>query len=147
MGTPGFRYLTEHAERGLTAYRRRSVEVTFSSDALTDLARVWLYEHRDVLPGDKRIRLLVRAATRHAEHALCRRIGAQFNGEIVAGWIKELTAPKEGAATTVLEWLRDPPHRAGRCDIANSDHHARAIFSRAISLHWRQAEAIPPMPY
>ncbi|MBV9251403.1 MAG: DUF4158 domain-containing protein, partial [Acetobacteraceae bacterium] len=47
MAALGFRYLTEHAERGLTAHLRRSAETTFSVDALrqdrTDMAvRAWL---------------------------------------------------------------------------------------------------------
>lgn len=73
MDALGFRHLTDHAERGLTAYLRRSAEATFSGDALIGMARIWLYEHGYVLPGDKRVRLLVGAALRHAEHTLCRR--------------------------------------------------------------------------
>jgi TnpA family transposase len=126
----GFRHLAEHAERGLTAHLRRSAEVTFSADALIRAARVWLYEHGYVLPGDKRITLLVRGALRHAEVALSRRIAAQFSAEAVANWVKNLTAPREGEAGTVLEWLRGAPHRAGRRDIA--DYVARAKVLREL---------------
>ena len=119
MDALGFRHLTDHAERGLTAYLRRSAEATFSGDALIRMARVWLYEHGYVLPGDRRVRLVVGAALRRAEQALCRRIATQFNSKTVAAWIKKLMAPKEGTAMTVLEWLRDPPHRIARRDIAD----------------------------
>jgi Domain of unknown function (DUF4158) len=43
MKVLGFRHLTDHAERGLTAHLRRSAEATFSGEALTAVARVWLY--------------------------------------------------------------------------------------------------------
>ena len=88
------------------------------------MARVWLHERDYVLPGDKRVRLLVGAALRHAEHTLCRRIATKFDSQTVAGWIKKLTASKDGTAVTVLEWLRDPPHRVSRRDI--TDHVERA---------------------
>jgi hypothetical protein len=67
MEVLGFRHLTDHAERGLTAHLRRSAEATFSGEALTAVARVWLYEHGYVLPGDRRVADVVRAALRHAE--------------------------------------------------------------------------------
>lgn len=54
MAALGFRHLTEHAERGLTAHLRRSAEAIFGADALTRAARIWLYEHGYVLPGDTR---------------------------------------------------------------------------------------------
>jgi hypothetical protein len=50
MKVLGFRHLTDHAERGLTAHLRRSAEATFNGEALTAVARVWLYEHGYVLP-------------------------------------------------------------------------------------------------
>jgi hypothetical protein len=129
MDALGFRHLTERAERGLTAYLRRSVEATFSGDSLIRLAKVWLYGRSYVLPGGKRIRLLVGAALRHAENALCRRIATKFDSQTVAARIKKLTAPREGTVT-VLEWLRDPPHRVGRRDIA--DHVERAETLREL---------------
>ena len=126
MDALGFRHLTERAERGLTAYLRRSAETTFSSDALIRMARVWLYERSYVLPGDTRVRLLVGSALRHAEHTLCRRIATRFDSQTVAGWIKKLTAPREGTVT-VLEWLRDPPHRVGRRDITDYVERAQTL--------------------
>lgn len=44
-----------------------------------------------------------------------------------AAWIKILTVPKEGTAVTVLEWLRDPPHRVGRRDIADYVERAQTL--------------------
>ena len=127
MAALGFRYLTEHAERGLTTHLRRSAETTFSVDALVRTARVWLYEHGYVLPGDKRITLLARRAQRHVEAALSRRIAGQFSTETVAKWVATLTAPREGGAATVLEWLRDAPHRAGRHDIGECVQRAQLL--------------------
>jgi hypothetical protein len=123
----GFRHLTEHAERGLTAHLRRSAETTFSTDALTRAARVWLYERGYVLPGDKHVALVVRAALRHAEGALSRRIAVQFSTDTVANWVKTLTTPRKDETETVLEWLRGPPHRAGRRDIADYVERARVL--------------------
>ena len=127
MTALGFQHLTEHAERGLTAHLRRSAEVTFSADALTRAARLWLYEHGYALPGDKRVAVVVRGALRHAEAALSRRIAAQFSAETVAYWMKKLTAPRESEGETVLEWLRGSPHRAGRRDIADYVERAQAL--------------------
>jgi hypothetical protein len=125
MMTLGFRHLSDHAERGLTAHLRRAAEGTFSADALIRAARVWLYEHGYVLPGDKRVALLVRAALRHAEDALSRRIAAQFSAETVAICVKNLIAMKQDEAEMVLEWLR-ALHRIERGDatspIISSDH-------------------------
>ena len=130
MEALGFRHLTDHAERGLTAHLRRSAEATFSGEALTAVARVWLYEHGYVLPGDRRVADGVRAALRHAEQALSRQITAQFPAETTANWVKRLTAFREDEAVSVLEWLRDPPHRAGRRDIA--EHVQRAQLLREL---------------
>ena len=127
MDALGFRHLMERAERGLTASLRRSAEATFSGDALIRMARVWLYKRGYVLPADKRVRLLVGAALRHAEHTLCRRIAAKFDSQTVAGWIKKPTTPKEGTTVTVLEWLRYPPHRVGRRDIADYVERAQTL--------------------
>ena len=130
MAALGFRHLTEHAERGLTGHLRRSAEATFSADALTRVARIWLYEHGYVLPGDKRVTMLVRGALRHAEVALSRRITRQSGTETIANWVTKLIAPREGEGGTVLEWLRAAPHRAGRRDIA--DYVARAQVLREL---------------
>ena len=83
MNVLGFRHLTDHAECGLTTHLRRAVETAFGSDTLTRVARVWLYEHGYTLPADKRVTLLVRAALRHAEHVLSKRIAAQFTPKTV----------------------------------------------------------------
>ena len=101
--------------------------MTFSADALIRAARVWLYEHNYVLPGDKRTALLVRAALRHAEDALSRRITPQFSADTVATWVKHLTAVRQGEAETVLEWLCGAPHRTGRRDIADYLDRARVL--------------------
>jgi hypothetical protein len=119
MGALGFRHLTDPAERGLTAHLRRAVETTFGSDELTRVARVWLYELGYVLPAERRVTLLVRAVLRHAEHALSKRMAAQFAPKTVASLLNDLMTSKEGEGGTVLEWLRDPPHRAGRREIAD----------------------------
>jgi Domain of unknown function (DUF4158) len=123
----GFRHLTDHAERGLTAHLRRSAEATFSGEALTAVARVWLYEHGYVLPGDRRVPDIVRAALRHAEQTLSRHITEQFTTETTANWVKRLTALREDEAVSPLEWLRDPPHRAGRRDIAEHVERAQVL--------------------
>jgi TnpA family transposase len=127
MEALGFRHLTDHAERGLTAHLRRSAEATFSAEALTAVARVWLYEHSYVLPGDRRVADVVRAALRHAEQVLSRQIIAQFTTETTANWVTRLTALREGEAVSLLEWLRNPPHRAGRRDIAEHVQRAQVL--------------------
>ena len=127
MEVLGFRHLTDHAERGLTAHLRRSAEATFSGEALTVVARVWLYEHGYVLPGDRRVANVVRAALRHAEQTLSQHITAQFTTETTANWVKRLTALREDEAVSLLEWLRDPPHRAGRRDIAEHVQRAQVL--------------------
>jgi len=107
MTALGFRHLTEHAERGLTAHLRRLAETSFSTDALTRAARVWLYEHGYVLPGDKHVALVVRAALRHAEGALSRRIAVQFKVQV--GWAVPGTGPHAVAETSPnLHGFRPP---------------------------------------
>jgi len=83
MAALGFRHLPEHAERGLTAHLRRLAEASFSSEALVRSARVWLYERRYVLPGDKRIALLARGDHLASAdfHAVQRRHGGELGGE------------------------------------------------------------------
>jgi TnpA family transposase len=127
MKVLGFRHLTDHAERGLTAHLRRSAEATFSGEALTAVARVWLYEHSYVLPGDRRVADVMRAALRHAEQTLSQHITAQFTTETAANWVKRLTALREDEAVSLLEWLREPPHRAGRRDIAEHVQRAQVL--------------------
>jgi hypothetical protein len=135
----GFRHLTDHAERGLTAHLRRSAEATFRIEALIGVAKVWLYEHRYVLPSEKRIAALAGSAWHHAEHALFSQIAAQIPAETVANWIKRVIALREGASVTVLEWLRDPPHVVSRRGIA--EHVQRAELLRelgAATEHWTE---------
>lgn len=51
----GFSELTDHAERGLTDYLRRSVVNSFRGETLALLARVWLYEHRYLMSRVRRV--------------------------------------------------------------------------------------------
>lgn len=104
--------------------------MTFSADALTRVARIWLYEHGYVLPSDKRVTLLVRGALRHAEAVLSRRSTRRSGTETIANWVTKLVAPREGEGGTVLEWLRAAPHRAGRRD--NADYVVRAQVLREL---------------
>lgn len=71
--------------------------------------------------------MLARRAQRHVEAALSRRIAGQFSTETVANWVTTLTAPREDSAATVLEWLRDAPHRAGRGDIGDCVQRAQLL--------------------
>jgi TnpA family transposase len=127
-----FHHMTDHAERGLTAYLRRSAETTFGAEVLIRLARVWLHEHRYVLLGEKRIAAFVRSALRHAEEELFGQITAQFDADAIMNWMYLLAARRDGETMTVLEWLRQPPHGAGKRDIA--DHVERTRFLRELGV-------------
>jgi hypothetical protein len=86
----GFRYLHEQAEPGLIASLRRAAADTFESNALVISARVWLFEHRYVIPPPRRLRWLAIAARRHHDAILLGKIEASVTAEVRAGWVARL---------------------------------------------------------
>ncbi|WP_282611243.1 Tn3 family transposase [Pelagibius sp. Alg239-R121] len=119
MQSIGFRNLTRHAERGLTAFLRKSVETTFRPDALALEARTWLYQHCYVAPAARPINSLVRAALRHAETRLGKDIMTAVNAATLTEWREALLQRHEGGERTVLEWLREPPQGKTQKDVSN----------------------------
>lgn len=118
MDALGFRDFTEHAKRALTAHLRRAAVSMFSREGLIRRARVWLYEHRYVLPGDKRIAELVRTSSAHLQRQLVAAITTRIDDATRATWIDLLSRRHGDTDVTVLDWLREPPGSRKHRDIA-----------------------------
>jgi TnpA family transposase len=127
----GFRYLHEQAEPGLIASLRRAAADTFESDALVISARVWLFEHRYVIPPPRRLRRLAIAARRHHDAILLGKIEASVTAEVRAGWVARLLQPVDrDADISRLDWLRAGPVSKKPQGLA--DHIAKVSFLKSL---------------
>jgi hypothetical protein len=128
----GFAELTEHAERGLTAHLRREAVTVLRTEGLALAARIWLYEHRYVMPGKRRIAHSVHRALAHAEHELLEAIQRQVDASRHSLWLSELLKVREADGATALEWLREPPRGRVRREI--SEHIEKLRFLVALGV-------------
>jgi hypothetical protein len=126
----GFTDLTEHAARGLTAHVRREAVTVFRTDGLALAARIWLYEHRYVMPGKRRIAYTVHRALIHVENELFEAIQRQVDASRRAQWLSELLKVREADGATALEWLREAPR--GRVRRELSEHIEKLRFLVAL---------------
>jgi Domain of unknown function (DUF4158) len=70
----GFRDLNEQVMPGPIGALRRAATDAFEVDALVGSARIWLFEHRYVIPPPRRLRQLAVAARRHHDERLLAKV-------------------------------------------------------------------------
>lgn len=101
--------ITDHAQRGLTAYLRREVIDLYTIPALMDRARLWLVARNYLLLREKDIRRLAVMALRHQEHALAGAIQRVADQSLRDTWAPTLLAARADEKESVLEWLQSAP--------------------------------------
>lgn len=101
--------ITDHAQRGLTAYLRREAIDLYTLPALMDQARLWLVARNYLLLREKDIRRLAVMALRHQEHALAGAIQRVADQSLRDTWAPTLLAARADEKESVLEWLQSAP--------------------------------------
>jgi hypothetical protein len=108
----GFQPLAERQQRVLLTLLRRETQKAGTIEELILCSRRWLYEHRVLIPGERRVRDLVRMAMAQAEEALWAALGKEVPAAVRAQWEATVFAGYRGRRT-MLEWLHQPPRRRG----------------------------------
>jgi hypothetical protein len=111
---------------------RREAVTVLRTEGLALAARIWLYEHRYVMPGKRRIAHSVRRALAHAEHELLEAIQCQVDVSRRSLWLSELLKVREADGATALEWLREAPRGRVRREI--SEHLEKLRFLVALGV-------------
>jgi hypothetical protein len=95
-------------------------------------ARVWLFEHRYVIPPPRRRRRLAIAARRHHDAVLLGEIEASVTAELRAGWVVRSLQPVDRDAANIsrLDWLRAGPVSKKPQGLA--DHIAKVSFLKSL---------------
>lgn len=113
----GFKPLTDHPTRRLTAFLRREAVAQINRDALVREARLWLYDHGYVLPGSRPLEGMAAAAQVHALEALRQAIITSVSAAMTTTWVAELSGTGPLAGQSLFDWLRAPVTGFGRGDI------------------------------
>ena len=127
----GFHYLHEQVMPGLISALRRAAADTFEVDALVGSARVWLFEHRYVMPPSRRLRQLAVAARRHHDAIVLAMAEATVAAEVRAEWTPRLLQMvNPDASVSRLDWLRAGP--ASKKPQGLADHIAKVSFLKTL---------------
>jgi len=108
----GFQPLAERQQWVLLTVLRREAEKGGTVEELMALSRRWLYEHRVLLPGERRLLDLGRSAVTQAEEVLWRALGEEESAVVCQYWEAVMFTLHRGRQT-VLEWLQQPSRRRG----------------------------------
>ena len=110
----GFQPMEERPRRGLMAHLNREAEAARTADQLILSAKRWLYEHRYLIPAERRIQDLVRHAIAQAELAMFERVCQEIPEAVRTEWMRQLFEPDPTDFTqSIPEWLQEPPrHRS-----------------------------------
>ena len=119
MQALGFRPCTPAAERALTAYLRKEARTVMDRGELVTQARAWLYDHRYLAPGKRRLDDLASAAQNFVFTALQSAIVDRVGKEAAASWVRELTRPGRMIGEARLDWLRRPAGGTSVRDISD----------------------------
>jgi hypothetical protein len=110
---------------------RRAAADAFESDALVISARVWLFEHRYVIPPLRRLWRLAIAARQHRDAIRFGKIEASVAAEVRARWVPQLLQPvDQDADISRLDWLRAGP--VSKKPQGSADHIAKVSFVKSL---------------
>ena len=80
----------------------------FTINRLAEFAKRWLYEHRMLIPADRRVRELARTAYAETEHALLDAVHREIPADVLQTWQDALFAPHQGQTSTLNGHSRHP---------------------------------------
>jgi TnpA family transposase len=111
VANSGLMRMDARGQQGLEAALRDRTHATLSRPRLEQFAREWLYSRYYLIPGRRRVTLMVRRVVRTVEdrdhEELCQCVAAARIETLLA----QLLASRSGHAMTALEWLRRAPRR------------------------------------
>jgi hypothetical protein len=106
-----FRELSRGRQGALSRYLQGESKTTRDTNRLLSLGRQWLYDMRSILPGDRRMRQIVRNARTRVEKEIADAIAEAVSASTRRRWFKSVMKKHSSGPRTVLEWLRLPPKR------------------------------------
>lgn len=116
---------------GPIASLRRAAADTFEVEALVASARVWLFEHRYVIPPSRRLRQLAVAARRRHDERLFAKVDAAVPADVRADRVAQLLQPTDQeTGASRLDWLRAGPVSKKPQGLA--DHVAKVSFLKTL---------------
>lgn len=116
----GLKPFGDQAIRHVTGFLRRQCGSVISRDELVRDARLWLYDHGYILPGQRPLEKLAAAAQTIALTQLKAAITKKLHPVTPTTWASELAGVGPNAGEPLLDWLRGPPGGFGRRDIAEA---------------------------
>lgn len=128
---------TQTTERALTGYLRRAAITAPDRSDLIRRARAWLYDHRYVAPGRRRLEDLAAAAQAFVLTSLRTTMRRQVGAARLDAWCRELASAGGLAGMSLLDWLRRPVGGFGTRDLED-------VQARLLELQRLGAEQLDP---
>jgi hypothetical protein len=116
----GLKPCGDQALRHVTGFLRRQCGSVISRDELVRDARLWLYDHGYMLPGQRPLEKLAATAQIFALTQLKTAITKQLHPVEPTTWASELAGVGPNPGEPLLDWLGGPPGGFGRRDIAEA---------------------------
>jgi hypothetical protein len=110
----GLAEMSERQERMLFARLRDMARSSSSRDLLVQFAREWLYEHKLLIPPERRLRDLARRAMTDVEQELLEAIATAIPQDVRGRWLHELSTQFARNGQPLAQWLDQGPKRGIR---------------------------------
>jgi TnpA family transposase len=136
----GFSKIDAAGLKALAAYLNQEASTAPTTDALTDRARAWLYQHSLLAMPTRELRALAVQAMASAETSLLRMIHEQVRPADINEWVNQVLATHPETGRTTLEWLQQPPRR--KSVNAIRERTARIDFLKKLGVHQVDVNAI-----
>ena len=104
----GFHDVTEAQRRALVRAINAELSRTSDRHRLLQFARRWLYDHKQIIPGERELRAYIAKAIRQHEATLVSEIVGAIDPDLLAQWKRTITQPRQDGAT-VQSWLWAAP--------------------------------------
>ncbi len=113
-----------------------------SVDDLVKRAELWLFTNKYLLPGDRTVRDVARAAFTAQERSALETVRKQIAEPDLRRAIARMFSKRQGrTGGTVLEWLRTPPAKHGTATLNATTR--KITFLKALGVHKWDLSAIP----
>lgn len=112
-----------------------------SIDELVTAAYQWLYARKVVIPADRTLRDLARAAFSDTEKEAIRIVKAALSNARWQACCQAVFAPRPSSGQSTLEWLKTPPKRHSPSTLGETLEKVR--FLRGLEVHVWDLQAIP----
>jgi hypothetical protein len=130
----GFTRMSEYQRRHLVRALRDEVQRTADRERLMVHARRWLYEHRLLIPHDRRLREMITAAATQLERELGNMIQSSVDTEMLARWRTALTG-NHRSGKTLQSWLWAAPAKHSVRQIAEVLERIQCLYSLEVHRH------------